>query len=316
MARELEMLRQANPVLPDEVEAWTATTGAQLSRERLMAVIDSGATMLEPETAIATRSRASWRFAVAAAVMVVAVVALPLWLLGGLGDDVSSGLPDGAIGLDQMHPAMVLLAQGATDYERFSEAASDQGLEDFVCAGGGGEPSWELCLVADGNVLAVVPFHSIDNLKARVSDPNLTHDVVVPIDTNEPVGILDTGPQATVTIEYFGEWVGEMFAPQAAAQNGTRYVVPDELREATYQTGVNMSGRFDLPEAVFLEAAERACSEGGWDWDVARAIAADMLEPVAREQGAKGAAAVWQMAATACHDQIPQDALDLGPPPD
>lgn len=316
MSGELGMLRRANPVLSDEAEAWTATTGAQLSHERLMIAIESGATVLEPDTVIATRPRASWRIALAAALMVVVVVAVPLWLFGGSRDVVSPGLPDGATTLDQTHLAMRLLAQGATGYESFSEATSDQGLEDFACASGGGPPSWELCLVADSGVLAVVPFNGVEGLTATVSDANLAYDVVVPIDTNQPVGVLDTGPQATVTVEYFGEWVGEMSAPWAPAQDGTRYVVPDELREATYQTGVNVSGRFELPEAVFLEAATRACSEGGWDWEIARGIAADLLEPVPREQGAKGAAAVWLMAATACHDLIPQDALDLGPPPD
>ena len=316
MPREVEMLRRANPVLSDEAKAWTATTGAQLSHERLMIAIDSGTTVLEPETVIATRPRAMWRIALAAAVMLAAVVTMPLWLFGGSRDDVSLGLPDGAIELDQLHPAMRLLAQGATDSDSFSEAALNQGIEGFVCAGGGGQPSWELCLVADGQVLAVVPFNGVEGLTARVSDANLTHDVVVPIDTNKAVGILETGPQATVIIEYFGERVGEMSVPWATAQDGTGYVVPVELREATYQTGVNTSGRSDLSESVFLEAAGRACSEGGWDWEIARIVAADLLEPVPREQGANGAAAVWLMAATACHDLIPQNALDLGPPPD
>lgn len=320
MSGELEVLRRANPVLSDEAEAWTATTGGQLSHERLISAIESGATVLEPDTVIATRPRSSWRIVLAVALMVVVVVAVPLWLFGGSRDIVvSSGLPDGATTLDQTHPAMRLLTRGATDYKSFSEAALSQGLEDFACANGGGPPappSWELCLVADSGVLAVVPFNGAEGLTARVSDANLAHDVVVPIDTNQPVGVLDTGPQATVTVEYFGEWVGEMSAPWAPTQDGTSYVVPDELREATYQTGVNISGRFELPEAVFLEAAARACSEGGWDWEIARGIAADLLEPVPREQGAKGAAAVWLMAATACHDLIPQDALDLGPPPD
>jgi hypothetical protein len=282
-----------------------------------MIAIESGATVLEPDTVVATRPRTSWRIMLAAALMVVVVVAVPLWLFGGSRDIVvSSGLPDGATTLDQTHPAMRLLTRGATDYESFSESASDQGLEDFACASGGGPPSWELCLVADSGVLAVVPFYGVDGLTATLSDSNLTHDVVVPIDTNKPVGVMDTGPQATVTVEYLGEWVGEMSAPWAPAQDGTRYVVPDELREPTYQTGVNTSGRSELPKAVFLEAAARACSEGGWDWEIARRIAADLLEPVPREQGAKGAAAVWLMAAAACHDLIPQDALEIGPPPD
>jgi len=225
MKRELEMLQQANPVLSDEAEAWITTSRALGSYERLMDAIELGATVLEPETVIAPRPRASWRVALAAALVVVTVVAVPLWLFGGSrGHEVSPGLPDGAIALDPTHPAMRLLAEGAADYETFSAAASEQGLK-FSCAAGGESPespAWELCLVADNGVLAVVPFNAVEGLTAKVSDAHLTRDIVVPIDTNRPFGVLDTGPQATVTIEYFGkEVVGDMSAPWAPAQDGS-----------------------------------------------------------------------------------------------
>lgn len=222
MQRELEMLQQANPVLPDEVEAWISTPRALECYERLMNAIESGATVLEPETAIKPRRRGSWRVALAAALAVVAVVAVPLWLIGGnRGHEVSPALPDGAIELDPTHPAMRLLAQGATDYETFSAAALEQGLK-FTCAAGGGPLAWELCLVADNGVLAVVPFNGAEGLTATVSDAHLTGDVLVPMDTDRPVGVLDTGPQATVTIEYYGEEVaGDMSAPWAPAQDGS-----------------------------------------------------------------------------------------------
>ena len=217
--------------------------------------------------------------------MLAAVVAMPLWLFGGSRDDVSLGLPDGAIELDQLHPAMRLLAQGATDSDSFSEAALNQGIEGFVCAGGGGQPSWELCLVADGQVLAVVPFNGVEGLTARVSDANLTHDVVVPIDTNKAVGILETGPQATVIIEYFGERVGEMSVPWATAQDGTGYVVPVELREATYQTGSTRADAPTCPSLCSSKLRAEHVGEGGWDWEIARIVAADLLEPVPEGAG-------------------------------
>lgn len=112
--------------------------------------------------------------------------------------------------LVETHPAMRLLAQGATDHESFAEAASAQELQ-FTCAAGGGFPPWELCLVAADGVLAVVPFEGIEGLVARVQDSHLTTDVVVPLDTSQPVGILNTGPQASVDIEYLSQGVvGEM----------------------------------------------------------------------------------------------------------
>jgi hypothetical protein len=54
-----------------------------------------------------------------------------------------------------------------------------------------------------------------------VSDAHLIRDVVVRIDTNIPVGVLDTGPLATVTIEYLGETaLGNMSAPWAPPTTG------------------------------------------------------------------------------------------------
>jgi hypothetical protein len=221
MQRELEMLTQANPVASNEAEAWITTPRAQSSHERLIDAIESGATILEPETAIKSRPRASWRVALAAALMVVGVVAVPLWLFGGNRDhEGSPSLPDGTIELDPTHPAMRLLSQGAAGYDAFSATALEQGFE-FICTAGGGPPAWKLCLVADNGVLAVVPFNGAEGLTATVSDAHLTHDVVVRMDTNTPVGILDTGPQATVTIEYLGEdVVGDMSAPWAPPSTG------------------------------------------------------------------------------------------------
>lgn len=85
-------------------------------------------------------SVSTWQVSLVAAVVVVAVVAVPLWLIGaGRGDEVTPGLPEGTIALEASHPAMRLLAEGATDYDTFSAAASEQELH-FTCASGGGTP--------------------------------------------------------------------------------------------------------------------------------------------------------------------------------
>lgn len=129
------------------------------------------------------------------------------------GESGLTGAPEDLIELDGSHPAVRLLAQGATDRKSFAEAASEQALQ-FVCASGGKDPSWELCLVAHEDVLAVVPFDSAEGLVARVSDPDLIRDVLVPLVTAEPVGIRNTGPRASIDIEYSGETVvGSMSAP-------------------------------------------------------------------------------------------------------
>lgn len=75
--------------------------------------------------------------------------------------------------------------------------------------------------MADNGVLALVPFTGAEGLTATVSDAHLIRDVVVRIDTNIPVGVLDTGPLATVTIEYLGETaLGNMSAPWAPPTTG------------------------------------------------------------------------------------------------
>lgn len=129
------------------------------------------------------------------------------------GETKLTGAPQDLTELDESHPVILLLAQGATDRESFAEAASEQQLQ-FVCAAGGEDPLWELCLVAHDGVLAVVPFESSEGLVARVTDPDLTQDVLVPLDTDRPVGIRNTGPLASVAIEDLGGTVvGAMSAP-------------------------------------------------------------------------------------------------------
>jgi len=122
------------------------------------------------------------------------------------------GSPEDLTEVTSEHAAMMVLADGAVDYNAFSTAASERGL-DSVCGAGGGPAPWQLCLVADNEVLAVVPFDGIDGLVARLTDPGLSEDVLIPLDTNEPVGVLHAGPGASVAIEYDGEAFGELSTP-------------------------------------------------------------------------------------------------------
>lgn len=122
------------------------------------------------------------------------------------------------VDLTDTNPAIRILAQGGTSREAFAEAADAQGLS-FTCAAGGAPPGlgfdqWELCLVAADGVLAVVPFDGEPGLVARIRQQDLSGDVLVPLDSNQPVGIRYTQPPAAgVDIEYFGEAVGSMSAP-------------------------------------------------------------------------------------------------------
>lgn len=129
------------------------------------------------------------------------------------GDTEVQGAPDDLVELDDSHAAMAILSQGATGFDAFTRVATDQGLS-FVCGGSEGFPSWELCLVADDGVLAVVPFNSPPGLTARLSDPNLTQEIIVPLDRSQPVGITNLSRIGQVAaIEYRGQPIGELSGP-------------------------------------------------------------------------------------------------------
>ena len=79
-------------------------------------------------------------------------------------------------------------------------------------------------------------------------------------------------------------------------------------------TGANMTG-LELSEQEWRAVAERACAEGAWDWDTAAEIGAELGVDAQRiAAGATPDTAVWLIAAIACRDRFPQDAIDLGPP--
>jgi hypothetical protein len=122
------------------------------------------------------------------------------------------GSPDDLTEVPSDHAAMRVLADGANDYNAFSTAASEQGLE-FVCGAGGGPAPWELCLVVDNEILAVVPFDGAEGLVARLTDPGLSEDVLIHLDTNQPVGVVHTRAGASVNIEYNAEAFGELSMP-------------------------------------------------------------------------------------------------------
>ena len=79
--------------------------------------------------------------------------------------------------------------------------------------------------------------------------------------------------------------------------------------------GVNMTGRMDISESDWVEIATRACNEGAWDWDVAKRIFDEGIGELPPSAGMGGAQAVWLLLTGTCHELIPQDAIDRGPPP-
>lgn len=138
------------------------------------------------------------------------------------GTDLSvalDGAPQDLAQIPESHPALGLVEQGLTDQASMGAAAIDQEIPNFSCARGGGFPGWELCLVYADGILAVVPFGGEPGLAARVRDPNLSRDVLVPLDGFEPVGIANTGLRPTVIVEYLGEDVGSTSATWRTGTN-------------------------------------------------------------------------------------------------
>jgi hypothetical protein len=148
--------------------------------------------------------------AVGRATFTVAVIAIIF--VGCTRDQGIEGSTEDLTELTSDHAAMRVLAEGATDYDTFSAAVLDQEL-DFVCGAGGGPAPWQLCLVADDGVLAVVPFDGVDGLVARLKAPAFSEDVLIPLDTDQPAGVLHAGPGGSVDIEDRGEVVGGLSMP-------------------------------------------------------------------------------------------------------
>ena len=130
------------------------------------------------------------------------------------GETQLQGSPQDLVELDSSNPVNQILAEGSDDMDSFGQAAGERDLQ-FVCGGGkGGTPSRSLCLVGLDGVLIVVPFDDAPGLTARISDPGLVEDVVIPLDRTEPVGVANLSPTAgLVQIEYFGEEIGSTSRP-------------------------------------------------------------------------------------------------------
>lgn len=129
------------------------------------------------------------------------------------GETGLEGAPEDLVEIEASSPAVEILEGGATTVESFGQAARNRNL-DFSCAGGGVAPSHAICLVGSGDVLVVVPLEGEPGVTARISDPGLVRDVVIPMDRTEPVGVRNLeGSSLEVIIEYYGEEIGSMSAP-------------------------------------------------------------------------------------------------------
>lgn len=97
--------------------------------------------------------------------------------------------------------------------------------------------------------------------------------------------------------------------------SGPRVTVAESAFSAIEVLGINSTGRTDISQAQWVEIATRACDEGAWDHAVAEQIAGELigeLAPGMPENG--GATTVWLMLPLACHDRIPVEAIERGPP--
>jgi len=93
------------------------------------------------------------------------------------------------------------------------------------------------------------------------------------------------------------------------------YVVPIAAGPDITAMGVGITGRTDITEEGWLDIATRACNEGAWDWDVANRIAEEAIgDPHPDADPQSGATAVWLILTVACHELIPSEAVELGPP--
>lgn len=125
-------------------------------------------------------------------------------------------------------------------------------------------------------------------------------------------------------------WMVALLAAVGACGNGNAAgsvvaldASDDQIAQAAL-TWVNMLGLAQTDVELWRGRMERACGEGVWNEDVARALAEEFIAedlPVsvrAPELGApatgEGAQALWLMAVNVCRDAFPQGAIESGPP--
>ncbi len=125
-------------------------------------------------------------------------------------------------------------------------------------------------------------------------------------------------------------WIVALLVAVAACGNGDSagsVVVLDASDEQIAQaalTWVNMLGLAQTDVELWRHRLERACGEGVWNEDVARALAEEFIAedlPVSVRSPqlgppatGEGAQALWLMAVNVCRDAFSPDAIESGPP--
>lgn len=126
------------------------------------------------------------------------------------GETELQGSPEDLVEIGESHPVAEILSESANTEEEFEQEAEDRGIRGEGCTGGG-PPDFRFCVYVVDGTLVLVPFEGDPGLTARINDPGLVRDVVIPLDTAEPVGVRNLdGPDLDVRIEYLGEETGGM----------------------------------------------------------------------------------------------------------
>lgn len=129
------------------------------------------------------------------------------------GETTIEAAPEDLVEVGPSNSAVEILDGGATTVESFSDAARERDL-DFSCGESRGPLPYGLCLVGTEEILVMVPFDAPPGTTARLSDPGLSREVVMPLDRTEPVGVRNLeGSRLEVIVEYYGEEIGSMSAP-------------------------------------------------------------------------------------------------------
>lgn len=126
------------------------------------------------------------------------------------GETQLEGSPEDLVEIRESHPIGEILSEGATTDEEFRQEAEDRGIRGEGCTDGG-PPDYRFCIYVVDGTLVLVPFEGEPGVAARINDPGLVQDVVIPLDRTEPVGVRNLdGPDLDVHIEYLGEETGGM----------------------------------------------------------------------------------------------------------
>lgn len=108
------------------------------------------------------------------------------------------------------HAAAQILATSPT-YDEFAELATAENRE-FVCGAGGATMTWEVCLLLEDGLLAVVPFTNSPGLMGTIESPDLAGPVVVPLE-GEAIAVQGIELSVAFTITFQGEEIGSVSGP-------------------------------------------------------------------------------------------------------